>query len=1103
MTDFNFGKWNKILGWLVFLIALTTYTLTLEPTASFWDAGEYIATSANLEVGHPPGAPFYQMMGAFFSTFAPDNTKVALMVNFMSGFASAIAIMFMFWSISLLVLKVAGPVAKLTTSKKTAVLGSALVGSLAFAFTDSFWFNAVEAEVYAMAACFMSVMFYLGLLWERDMFTPRGNRWIILISLVIGLSFGVHFMGLLTLPAIGFLYFFKNYKKVTVKNFIIANVVVVAVLMFIFKLLLPYTLTFFSASELFFTNSLGMPFNTGTIVALIVIIAVFYFGINYTRKKNLYKYNTLLLCILFVLVGFSSWVMLPIRSNAPTVINENSPDNARELLAYYNREQYGETHLFYGPQWSEMYSGLDAQNPYEDAKPKYEKDEELGKYIIVNDYKNAKQNLDDQHKAFLPRMWSTEHATNYMEFTGPLDFKIKSEYQGEERLLQAVNDFKNQFSRGERDMEDYHNFLRQMSDYLEVEKPGFAENIGYLLEYQVGYMYWRYFMWNFTGRQDDIQGKYNDLHGNWLSGIDFIDEMHIGSQDELPSDVKNNKARNTYFFLPLLLGLIGLVFHLKRDKKNFWVLMVFFLFTGIALKIYLNERPFEPRERDYALVGSFYVFAIWIGFGVYAIFDKFRKSISPKILAPAVVIISLLCVPTLLASENWDDHDRSGRDTALTMARMYLDSVDENGILFTIGDNDTFALWYVQQVEKYRTDVRIINTSLLATDWYIDQMKRKAFESDAIPSQLDNDFYNGKNDAIFLREVTQDTIPIGTWMNYIENEDPRTQAELQSGSMINTFPSKYVRIPVDKQTVLQNNIVDKSEANEIVDHIDLTIGDQILYKNRLLMLDILANNDWKRPIYFTGGSFGDEDYLWMKDYLQLEGVTYKLVPIRTPLNPRNPFDMGRVNTEKMYNIVKNWDWGNMGSNDIYHDPETRKNSITYRSNLARLTENLLNEGDSIHAEEILDLGMKNMPVEHYEYYTLLEPFITGYYEVNKPQKAREIWEKVAEKYQENLSFYSNWDVERQYMYADEIITDMERYRGLVDMMMVYADRETAQKKAEEFNNYLRMFRHFYQEDEEIDADVKSPQQEILQGLDGAVPVETSVDSMTLDTVENN
>ncbi|APG60441.1 protein O-mannosyl-transferase family [Christiangramia salexigens] len=1102
MTDFNFSKWNKILGWLVFVIALTTYTLSLEPTASFWDAGEYIATSANLEVGHPPGAPFYQMMGAFFATFAPDNSQVALMINFMSGFASAIAVMFMFWSISILVLKIAGPRDELSISKKVAVLGSALVGSLAFTFTDSFWFNAVEAEVYAMAACFMSVMFYLGLLWERDMFTPRGNKWIILISLIIGLSFGVHFMGLLTLPAIGFLYYFKNYKEVTVKNFIIANIVVVAVLMFIFKLLLPYTLTFFSASELFFTNNLGMPFNTGTIVALLVIVAIFYYAINYTRKKNLYKYNTLLLCILFVLVGFSSWVMLPIRSNAPTVINENSPDNARELLAYYNREQYGETHLFYGPQWSEMYSGLDENNPYEDAKPKYEKDEELGKYVIVNDYKNAKQNLDDDHKALLPRMWSTEHAVNYMEFTGPLEFKIKPEYQGEERLLSAVNDFKSQFSRGERDMEDYHNFLRQFGDYLDVEKPSFADNIAYLLEYQIGYMYWRYFMWNFTGRQDDNQGKYNDLHGNWLSGIDFIDEMHIGPQDNLPSDIKNNKARNTYYFLPFILGIIGLVFHLKRDKKNFWVLMVFFLFTGIALKIYLNERPFEPRERDYALVGSFYVFAMWIGFGVYALFDKLRHYLSPKIVAPVVIGASLLCVPVLLASENWDDHDRSKRDSALVMAKMYLDSVDENGILFTIGDNDTFALWYAQQIEKYRTDVRVINTSLLATDWYIDQMKRKAFESDAVPSQLTNDFYNGKNDAIFLRELTQDTLRIDTWMNYIQNEDPRTKAELQSGTMINTFPSKHIRIPVNKQTVLEKNIVEEDEADQIVDHIDVTIKDQVLYKNRILMFDIIANNNWERPIYFTGGSFGDEDYLWMKDYLQLDGVAYKLVPLKTPLNPRNPFDMGRVNTDKMYDIVTNWDWGSMGSSEIYHDPETRKNSITYRSNLARLTENLLQEGDTTRAEEILDLGMKNMPVEYYEYYTLLEPFISGYYEVNKPEKAMALWKKVVKKYQENLEYYSSWKVDRQYMYADEIITDMERYRGLLDILVIYEEEETARAKAKEFNSYLRLFRHFYRQDEEFDTSMEGPDQQFLQeALDGAELQSEAAEPKEVDSVQ--
>lgn len=1095
MTNLNFSKWSKILGWTVFLIALTTYTLTLEPTASFWDAGEYIATSANLEVGHPPGAPLYQMMGAFFATFAPDATKVAHMINFMSGLASAFTILFMFWSICMLLLKITGPSEGLPTSKKIAILGAAAVGSLAFAFTDSFWFSAVEAEVYAMASCIMSILFYLALLWERDMFEPRGNRWVILISLVIGLSFGVHFLGLLTIPAIGFLYFFKNYKKVTVTNFIVANIVVVAVLLFIFKLLLPYTLTFFSASEVFFTNSLGMPFNTGTIVAFLVVVAAFYYGFSYTRRKKYYQLNTLLLCILFILIGFSSWIMLPVRSNAPTIINENSPDNARELLAYYNREQYGETHLFYGPQFSEMYSGLDKDNPYEDAKPKYEKDEELGKYVIVNDYKNAKQNLDDSHKTFLPRMWSTEHAANYMEFTGPLKFTIKPEYQNEERLVSAVNQFKKNYAEGKMDNDDYSSFLRQFGDYLDIEKPSTAANFSYLFEFQIGYMYWRYFMWNFVGRQDDIQGKYTDLHGNWLSGIDFIDKAHIGSQENLPSDVKNNKARNTYYFLPLILGLLGLIFQFKRDKNNFWVLLVFFLFTGIALKIYLNERPFEPRERDYALVGSFYVFAIWIGFGAYALFDIIKDYLKPKLAAPIAIAACLLGVPTLMASQNWDDHDRSNKYTATSMAKMYLDSVDKNGIIFTIGDNDTFALWYAQQIEKYRTDVRVVNTSLLATDWYMDQMKRKAFESDPVPSQFEPKDYHGKDDAIFLREITQDTIPIKTWLNYIQNDDPRTKAELQSGQMVNTFPSKYISIPVDKQAVLKNGIVKPEDADKIVDKIVVKIGSQILYKNRLFMLDILANNSWKRPIYFTGGSFGDEDYLWMKDYLQLDGVAYKLVPIRTPVNRKNPFDMGRIDTDKMYHIVKNWDWGNMEDPGLYHDPETRKNSITYRSNLARLVEALINKGETEKAKEMLDLGMKEMPVDYYDYYTLLEPFISGYYEVGEKEKARELWEKVAGKYQEELKYYSNWSKERQYRYADEIITDIERYRGLVDLLIKHQDDKIVREKADEFNSYLRLFKHFYGEEEGI-----NPEATEKQDSSGELK-QSQGDNLPLDSVD--
>lgn len=1062
MTDLNFTRWNKILGWLVFLIALTTYWLTVEPTASFWDAGEYISTSSKLEVGHPPGAPLYQMMGAFFSIFAGEASQVAYMVNLMSVFASAFTILFMFWSISLLLQKITGPAGGLLPARKMAVLGSAMVGSLAFTFTDSFWFSAVEAEVYAMAACLMAILFYLGLLWERDMFAPRGNRWVILISFIIGLSFGVHFMGLLTIPAIGFLYYFKNFSKITVKNFVLANIVVVAVLMFIFKLLLPYTLSLFSVTEVFFVNSLGLPFNSGTIFTALALIAAFYFGIRYTRKKKYFQLNTLLLCILYIFIGFSSWMMLPIRANANTVINENNPNNARELLAYYNREQYPETHLFYGPQFTEIYSGLDEDNPYIDDKPKYEKDEAAGEYVIVNDYKNAKQNTDDDHKAILPRMWSTEHAANYMDFTGPLDFTIKPEYQGEEQLLAAVNNFKQQYNQGEIDNQQYDSFLRQFRQYLDVQKPSFASNINYLFEYQIGYMYWRYFMWNFVGRQDDNQGKYTDQHGNWLSGIEFIDEARLGSQDELPSDVKNNKARNTYYFLPLLLGLLGLVFQFSKDKKNFWVLLVFFLFTGIALKIYLNERPFEPRERDYALVGSFYVFAIWIGFGVYALFDIVKDYLRPKIAVPLVVAATLLAVPVLMASENWDDHDRSGRYTALAMAKKYLDSVDENAILFTIGDNDTFALWYAQQVEGYRTDVRIVNTSLFATDWYIDQMKSKAWESEPIPSQLVHSQYSyGTNDAVWYQPITQDTMLIKNWLNWIASDDPRTQAELMSGQMVNTFPTKNIRIPVDKENVLEYGIVKPEDADEIVDHIDIELEGDIIYKNRLLMLDIVANNEWKRPIYFTGGSFGDDDYLWMKDYLQLDGVVYKLVPIRTPVNPQNPFDMGRIDSEKMYDIVMNWYWGNSGSPDIYHDPETRKNAITYRSNLARLVEVLLQEGKTEKAKNVLDLGMEKMPVEYYGYYTLLEPFIQGYYEIGEPDRAREIWEKVATKYQENLIHYSTLELERQVMRGNEIVTDIERYRSLVDILILYAEEEYAREKAQEFNEYLMLFQHFY------------------------------------------
>ena len=870
-------------------------------------------------------------------------------------------------------------------------------------------------------------------------------------------------MGLLTIPAIGFLYYFKNTKTITVKNFIVANIVVVAILLFIFKLLLPLSMKLFSGFEIFFVNSIGLPFNSGTIIAALLYIAIFYFFLKYTRKHGYTKLNTLGLCVLFIFIGFSSWLMLPIRANAGTVINENNPNNARELLAYYNREQYPETHLFYGPQFSEDYAGLDPDTPYVDDKPKYEKNEKLGKYEIVNNYKLAKQNTDDRHKAIFPRMWSIEHSARYLQYTDGLDFKVKPEYLSEERLLKEVSQFKEAYRLGYVDAEGYHQFLKQFGAVLDVEKPSFTDNIKFMFSYQFGYMYGRYFAWNFIGRQDDIQGQGGVLNGNWISGIKPIDAWHLGPQDNLPSDALNNRGRNTYFFLPLILGLLGAVFMVSKNPKFFWVLLVFFLFTGLALKVYLNERPFEPRERDYALVGSFYVYAIWIGFGVYALYDMLKQYATPRVIAPLIIAIGTLAAPALLISQNWDDHDRSNRYTANSMAKMYLDSCDKNSILFTIGDNDTFALWYAQGIEGYRQDIRTVNTSLFQTDWYIDDMKKAAYSSAPIPSQLTHDQYRyGTRDFVFAQEVTDEALDIKDWINWIVSDDPRTKITLpDTDQVISTFPSKTIRIPVDKDAVLRNGIVDPKDADLIVPYIDIQLSGDVLYKNRLLMLDIIANNNWERPIYFTGGSFGDDDYLWMKDYLQLDGVTYKLVPIRTPRDPENPYEMGRIDTDKMYDIVRKWDWGNSGSDDIYHDPETRRNGLTYRSNLSRLADSLIVEGKNDKAKDILDLAMEKMPVEKFGYYTMLDPYISAYYQIGEQETARSIYLEIATKYQERLMHFNEFSSRDQDRMVSDILTDVERYRALVRRIGVDSDDAFVEEEFATFNSYLELFKPLY------------------------------------------
>ncbi|AOW21481.1 glycosyltransferase family 117 protein [Urechidicola croceus] len=1022
MNSLNYSKLNTILGWVTFTIALITYTLTLEPTVSYWDCGEYISTAVKLEVGHPPGAPLFQMLGAFFAMFTSDITQIAYMVNFMSALASAFTILFLFWTITALAKKIVVKSDKISESKTYAILGSGLVGSLAYTFSDSFWFSAVEGEVYAMSSFLMALLFWLALRWESEMDKPKGNKWLLLISFVVGLSFGVHILSLLVIPSIVFIYFFKNYKNLTTKNFILANIASILVLLFVFKFLFPFTLKYFSILEIFFVNSIGLPFNTGSIIAGLILVALFYFGLKYTRTKNLVQANTLILSILFVMIGFSSWLMLPIRANANTTINENNPSSARELLAYYNREQYGDASVFYDKYYSFIYKReQDKSQPFKNDKPKYEKNKETGKYVIVNDFKNVLPNYSDKHKGIIPRM------------VDPSSSVIKN--------YKAIADIPQSTKR----------------------RPTLIENLRFMVDFQFGYMYGRYFMWNFVGRQNDIQGNLNIHDGNWLSGIKFIDEMRLGPQSNLPDDIANNKGRNKYYFLPFILGVIGLIYQLKNDKKNFYTLLLFFAFTGLAIIFYTNPKPFEPRERDYAVVGSFYIFAIWIGFGVMAIFEFAKKYAPKKIVAIGVTILSLLAVPTLMASQNWDDHDRSNRYTSHLNAKTYLDSCDENAIMFTIGDNDTFPLWYMQEVENYRTDIKLINTSLFATDWYIDQMKRATYKAPPIPSQLTHDEYKyGTMDIAYhypLPQFQDSIITIDYFMRWIQHKDKKgiTYVETINDKFEKTYPTNKIRIPVDKEAVLKNGIVKQEDAHLIEPYIDIEIDQDGLSKNRILMLDILANNNWEHPIYFTGGASADEEYIWLKDYLQLDGVAYKFVPIKTPLNGASMFEMGRLDTDLNYNFYKELDWRNINDGKIYIDTQTRKTAVSLRNNMLRLVDNLINEGETTKAEEILDLSLEKMPIKGFYHYGMLLGYPDAYYGMGKIEKGRKTANELIEIFQEKLVYYSTFDEGYIDAVFDEIESNLLMYDQVVKTTIQYDNEEYSNKVKEEYIQHLELY----------------------------------------------
>ena len=960
----QYKKTNNILGWLAFAIALSTYTLTLEPTTSFWDCGEYIATAFKLQVGHPPGAPTFLLLGNFFSNFAfGDVTKVAYMINLMSAVCSAFTILFLFWTITAFAKRIIGKIE--SQGQVISIIGAGLVGSLAYTFSDSFWFSAIEGEVYGMSSFFTAVVFWAALKWdeEYDLIGDSANRWLLLITYLVGLSIGVHMLNLLAIPAIVYMYYFKKYET-TKKGFIVTGIVSILILGFIFFGLIPQIVKWLGIVERTFVNSIGLPFNSGTIFFIGLLVALIYYGLKKAKESNRNLIHTAILGITFILIGYSSFAVLVIRSNANTPIDENNPEEAVGLLAYLNREQYGSTPLVHGQYFT---AGLDKRNPYSDGTPVYVKDEQVGKYVISDARKNHSPNFDKKHSGLFPRMWSREG-----------------------RHVNAYKDWGNITGR-------------------KGKKPSFGENISYFFNYQINHMYIRYFMWNFAGKQNDMQSHGSITEGQWLSGISFIDEWRLGPQNNLPSGQANNPGRNHFYMLPFILGMIGLFYHYKKNNKDAWIVNLLFIFTGLAIVVYLNQYPYQPRERDYAYVGSFYAFAIWIGIGVLAIIEKLRAFAPEKLTAVVTTALCLVAVPGIMASEGWDDHNRSDRYTARDFAKAYLDSCEPDAILFTMGDNDTFPLWYVQEVEGYRTDVRIVNLSLLNTDWYIDQMKRDAYEGKGVPFTMPHKLYRqGTRDVAVFQDagISDQRWEVSRMNDWIQSDGPRTK--VQMGKKYVYFPTKKLKIPVDREKVLANGTVSQEDEHLILPSINWNLNVNQMEKKHMLMIDMIDNNNWDRPIYFSitiGNSAHSFAYLW--DYFQLDGLAYRLVPIKTKSEAGK---IGRVESDILYtSLMEKFEYGNMNGENVYMDETNLRLVMNIRNNFSRLADELIKEGDTVRAIKVLDKCINLMPHEKVEYNFFMLPIAENYYTCGETEKARTIISTMQNMFDEKLDYFAQFD----------------------------------------------------------------------------------------------
>ncbi|MDR1116251.1 MAG: DUF2723 domain-containing protein [Tannerella sp.] len=1071
---------NNITGGLVFLIAATVYLMTIEPTASFWDCGEFIISAYKLEVGHPPGAPLFMLVGNIFSHLS-DMTNAAKMVNSMSALFSALTILFLFWTITHLARKlIVNNVEKMALSQTILILGCGLVGSLAYTFSDTFWFSAVEGEVYASSSLFTAVVFWLILKWEEHADAPHADRWIVLIAYLMGLSIGVHLLNLLCIPAIVLVYYYKKFPNPTLQGTLFAlliSFVMIAVMMYGIVQSLVEVCGWF---ELLFVNVLGMPYNSGVFAYMIIITGVLIWAIWETmreqinerrmkiafilsitligipfvgsgyalgiiiiaaltifmfryKKINIKAINTILVSLMVILIGYSTFALILIRSTADTPMNQNKPSDIFTLRTYLAREQYGETPLLYGKTYvseekREM-KGNYSVPVFESGVPTWtrvikENSDEKDHYFISS--RNERKVFIEETCMLFPRMYSSVdegHITGYKEWGEVKGTPVKINTPGVEAKT--------------------------------VMKPTFAENLRFFFNYQLNFMYWRYFMWNFSGRQNDMQGYGNIMHGNWITGIKFLDKARLGPQDNMPLDITENKAHNVFYMLPLILGIIGILVQVLRKGEtgiqSFWVTFFLFFMTGIAIVLYLNQTPLQPRERDYAYAGSFYAFCIWIGIGVIGIAQLLKKTKLPSVVAATAASLICLLVPAQMASQTWDDHDRSGRYVARDIGRNYLESCDPNAIIFTHGDNDTFPLWYVQEVEGVRTDVRVCNTSYLQTDWYINQMKRQAYNSDPLPISWNyKDYLQGKRDVVYIippADRPMGPIGVSTALSFIKSDDDKHK--FSTGyAMLDYIPSSKFVIRIDSANIVKNNTVNKEYEpyieKEIVFNFD---GKSYITKVDLITMDMVNTNKWERPIYYASSIPGNL-YGYIGNNLQKTGLAFQLVPMNTAEHDIS------VNSKKMYdNIMNKFKWGGIDKPGTYLEENTMRMCKSYRQVLfADLAETLIKEEKIDSAIKVLDRCMEVMPEENVPYDLSVYPIARLYFSLGEVEKAKFITAKMVDRCMIEVDWMLRLKPSQREAFIRNINYNLAIMRDILSVSLQY-DKDFAQSYVERFNKY--------------------------------------------------